>query len=126
MTSGQYEYYLYAMRKYALKSFEEMVEFTDRRLLENKYVSRAALGYLQIEAKIGSEKEKRSAEQQPVTDAYYASEEYKELLEARAKKDDDNEYRNDPDPKGMKLYQSYLDGKFDICNFVIRVIKRNW
>jgi hypothetical protein len=34
------------MRKFALKGFEEMVEFTDTKLIQNKYVSRAALGYL--------------------------------------------------------------------------------
>jgi hypothetical protein len=33
MTTGQYEYYLYSMRKYALKGFEEMVEFTDTKLI---------------------------------------------------------------------------------------------
>ena len=46
MINGQYDYYLYSIRKYALEGFEQMVDFTDHTLLQNKYVSRAALGYL--------------------------------------------------------------------------------
>ena len=56
MTTGQYEYYLYSMRKFALKGFEEMIEFTDTKLIQNRYVARAALGYLQIESKCASKK----------------------------------------------------------------------
>lgn len=126
MTTGQYEYYLYAMRKFALKGFEEMVEFTDTKLIQNKYVSRAALGYLQIEKKLASKKAELAQAQKQITTDYLAGEEHKAVLEACAKKNDDNEYRNDSDPSGYKLYQDYLDGKFDIGAFVERVIKKNW
>ena len=33
MVNGQYDYYLYSIRKYSLQGFEEMVELTDHTLL---------------------------------------------------------------------------------------------
>ena len=77
MTTGQYEYYLYSMRKFALKGFEEMVEFTDTKLIQNKYVARAALGYLQIDKKIGNKKAELKEEYAIVNKEYLESEEYK-------------------------------------------------
>jgi hypothetical protein len=44
------------------------------------------------------------AEYATVNAEYLASEEYKTVKEACKKKGDDNEYRNDSDPSGYKLY----------------------
>jgi len=41
-------------------------------------------------------------------------------------KDDDDEYRHDPDPKGYKLWNNYLSGKWSISPFVEKVCRRNW
>lgn len=41
-------------------------------------------------------------------------------------KDDDDEYRNDPDPKGFKLWSNYLSGKWSIFSFVEKVTRKNW
>ena len=79
MVNGQYDYYLYAIRKYALQAFEEQIEFSDRKLFENRYVSRAALGYLQLDKKLHAKKADLLAAFAPEHDAYLASEEYKDL-----------------------------------------------
>ena len=55
-----------------------------------------------------------------------ASEEYKALQEKQSKSQDDDEYKNDPDPKGFNLYKDYLEGKFSIEPFVTKVCRRNW
>jgi len=39
---------------------------------------------------------------------------------------DDDEYKNDLDPKGYQLFKDYLEGKWSIDSFVTKVVRRNW
>lgn len=81
-------------------------------------MSRAALGYLQIDSKLRKTKAEELEKYKPELEAYIASDECKELKKKIKSKDDDDEYKNDPDPKGMMLYEKYLTGKFNIGKFV--------
>jgi len=38
-------------------------------------------------------------------EAYFMSKEYEKLLDELKKKEEDDEYRNDSDPKGYELYK---------------------
>jgi hypothetical protein len=75
---------------------------------------------------MGNRRTELLAEYAPVLKEYLESEDNKTIQAACKKKNDDNEYRNDTDPAGYKLYQEYLENKFDITFFVERVIKKNW
>ena len=44
----------------------------------------------------------------PEVEQYKASKEYKQLLEEIKKRDDDDEFRNDTDPRGYELYEKFV------------------
>jgi len=54
------------------------------------------------------------------------SQEYLDLQEKLKKSNDDDDYKQDNDPKGYQLYKDYLEGKFSIEPYVTKVVKRNW
>lgn len=126
MVDNQYDYYCYAIRKYALKAFEEQCDFSDRKLFYNRYVSRAALGYLQLDKKLHSKKAELLEAFSSEYETYIESQEYTDLQEKLAKSNDDDDYKQDHDPKGFQLYKDYLEGKFSIEPYVTKVVKRNW
>lgn len=126
MVNSQYDYYCYAIRKYALKAFEEQIEFTDRKLFQNRYVSRAALGYLQLDKKLSGKKAELLEGFKTEYEVYMDSDEYINHLEKVNKANDDDDYKHDSDPKGFKLYKDYLEGKFSVEPYVTKVVKRNW
>lgn len=59
-------------------------------------------------------------------ETYVESQEYKDLQEKLSKSNDDDDYKQDNDPKGYQLYKDYLEGKFSIEPYVTKVVKRNW
>jgi hypothetical protein len=44
----------------------------------------------------------------PEVEQYKASKEYKQLLEEIKKRNDDDEFRNDTDPRGYELYEKFV------------------
>ena len=50
------------------------------------------------------------AKLKPEMDQYLESKEYKKLLEDLKKKEEDDDYRNDADPKGYDLYKKTVRG----------------
>jgi hypothetical protein len=95
-------------------------------LFENKYVSRAALGYLQLEKKLSRRKEDILNSYDSEYNTYMESDEYSNWFEKQQKIKDDDDYKNDPDPKGYKLFMDYLEGKWSVEPFVTKVCRRNW
>lgn len=89
-------------------------------------MSRAALGYLQIDSKLRKNKAAELEKYKPELQYYTKSKEYKKLNEDLKAKDDDDEYRHDPDPKGYLLWDKFLSGKWNIGDFVQKVTHRNW
>ena len=88
-------------------------------------MSRAALGYLQIDHKMRKNKAEELEKYKPELQFYVKGIEYRELTKKLKAKDDDDEYRHDPDPKGMLLWEKFLTGKFNISGFVQKVTQRN-
>lgn len=104
----QFDFHLYAIRKFTLHSYFEMIDMEDR-VYRNKYAVRAAIGMIKVArkaAKLNAQEE--IAKLKPEVEQWKESKEYKKLLEEIKKQDDDNDYRHDVDPKGYDLYEKFL------------------
>ena len=104
----QFDFHLYAIRKYTLNSYFEMVAMEDK-VYKNKFAVKAALGMLKAAKK--AEKVDRAAEIEklkPEMAEYKQSKEYLKILEDIKKRDDDDDFKYDTDPKGYELYEKFL------------------
>lgn len=91
-----------------------MIDMEDR-VYKNKFTVKAALGYLRVAQKVSKlNTQEELAKLKPEIEQYKASPEYKHLLDELKKKDDDDEYRNDSDPKGYDLYEKFVSQS--LCN----------
>ena len=77
-------------------------------IYRNKYAVRSTIGEIKVLKKLDRIKEEEAARIKPEIEAYKASKEYEKLLEELKKKDEDDEYRNDTDPKGYELYEKAI------------------
>ncbi len=100
----QFDFHQYSIRKFTLNAYFEMLDMEDE-LYKNKFAVKSTIGMIKVMKKIESIKESELEKLKPEFEEYKNSEEYKKLLEDLRKKDDDDEYRNDPDPKGYELYE---------------------
>ena len=74
-------------------------------------------------AKVAQE-EKKKVEKEHVD--YLKSDEYKKLQQKLQEKDEDDEYRQDPDPEGYELYKKALEDPYDKAfKFSMLVAKQN-
>ncbi len=104
----QFDFHLYALRKYTLASYFEMLAMEDR-VYQNKFAIKAAVGTLKVAkrvAKLDAKEELKALE--PEIAEYQASKEYQQLQEDIKKRDDDDEFKYDTDPKGYDLYKKFL------------------
>lgn len=77
-------------------------------IYKNKYAVRSTIGEIKVLKKLDRIKEEEGTKIKPEIEAYKTSKEYEKLIEELKKKDDDDEYRNDPDPKGYDLYEKSI------------------
>ena len=76
---------------------------------KNKYAVKCALGIIKCLTKLDKVKEEETKRFLPLHDAYMSSDEYKKLQEELRKKDEEEEYRNDTDPKGFEHYKKCVN-----------------
>lgn len=90
----------------------------------NKNAVRAALGMIRTLSKVDKIKESELEKLKPEAETYKNSKEYRDLLEDIRKRDDEDDSRNDYDPKGYDAYEkavrSLLYSHFEL------VERSNW
>ena len=96
------------MRKFTLKSFEDLLTFADKTLLQNRTVIKAALGFIRLDHRVAKVRDAEKAAFAPKLEAYLASEDYTKLKEKLSKAEDEDEYKNDSDPQGFFAYQKLV------------------
>lgn len=74
-------------------------------IYKNKYAVKAAYGLIKTMNKVDKIREEEEKRFKPEFDEYKNSSEYKKMVEELKKKDEDDEFRNDYDPKGYDLYE---------------------
>lgn len=75
---------------------------------KNKYSVKAALGIIKACKKLDKIRQAESDKFGPEYQIYIQSEEYTKLQEELKKKEEDDDYRNDPDPQGFDLYKKIV------------------
>jgi len=104
----QFDFHLYAIRKYTLHSYFEMVAMEDK-VYKNKFAVKAALGMLKVAKKaVKIDRDSELGKLRPEMAAYKESKEYQKILEDIKKRDDDDDFKYDADPKGYELYEKFL------------------
>lgn len=84
-----------------------MIDFADN-LLHNKYAVRTAIGQIKVLNKIKKNQDKLKSEFEPEMKNYKESQEYKDLVESLKKIEEEDDYKNDPDPEGFDLFEKCL------------------
>lgn len=108
MVQDHYDYYQYMLRKFTLKSFEDLMTFADKTLKKNRTVIKGAINYIRLAHRVNKEREAEKAAFAPQMEAYLASEEYAKLQETLQKAEDEDEYKNDTDPQGYFAYKKLV------------------
>jgi len=96
------------LRKFTLKSFEDLMTFADKTLKQNRTVIKAAISYVRLAHRVDKEREAQKAAYAPQLEAYMASEDYAKLLESLNKAEDEDEYKIDADPKGYLAFKKLV------------------
>jgi len=109
MVQDHYDYYQYCMRKFTLKTFEDLMTFADKTLKQNRTVIKNAISYLRLIHRVNKEKEQEKLAFEPKYQEYIESEEHTKLMESLSKAEDEDEYKNDTDPKGYFMYKKLLE-----------------
>ncbi|CDW89756.1 n-alpha-acetyltransferase auxiliary subunit-like [Stylonychia lemnae] len=121
----QLDFHLYAMRKYTLNAYFQMLEMEDN-IYKNKNAVRAAIGIIKTMKKVDKIREEEQKKFQPEFDSYKASTEYIKMCEELKKRDEDDEFKNDFDPKGYDLYQKALQDPIKVAyDFAVLVASCN-
>jgi len=81
-----------------------MLDMEDK-VYQNKYAVRAALGLIKTMNKVEKIKEEEQKRFSKEINEYKESKEYKTMVEELKKRDEDDEYKTDYDPKGYDLYE---------------------
>ena len=84
-------------------------------IYKNHNAVRAALGIIKTMNKVQKIREEEEKEFQPEIEAYRNSDDYKKLMEDLKKKDEDDDYRQDSDPKGFELYEKSVSYSYVTC-----------
>lgn len=85
-----------------------MMDFEDN-IYKNKFARKTCIGVIQIMNKLMKSKDQELTTFIPKYEEYMISEEYKKLVDDLNSKEEDDEYRNDYDPKGYELYKKSLE-----------------
>lgn len=91
-----------------LNAYFQLVEMSEK-LFKNKQVVRSAIGIMKTMEKVAKNKEKEIETTKPLVAEYKASKEYIQLMDDIRKKDEDEDYRTDADPKGFDAYLKALE-----------------
>lgn len=108
MVQDHYDYYQYTLRKFTLKTFEDLMTFADTTLKQNRTVIKNAISYLTLTHRVEKEREAELAAFEPKMAAYKESEDYTKLQETLSKAEDEDEYKNDTDPQGFFTYKKLV------------------
>ncbi len=103
----QFDFHVYAFRKFVLLNYIQMIDFEDH-LYNNKFARKAALGMiktLKTMTKVGGDELKKVEKEKG---EFEKTTEYKELQRKLQEKDEDDDYKVDPDPQGFDLYKTAL------------------
>lgn len=85
-----------------------MLDMEDN-IYRNKNAVKAVIGMIKTMNKVNKIREEEEKRFQPEIEEYKASKEYKQMIEELKKKDEDEDNRNDYDPKGYDLYQNSVN-----------------
>lgn len=107
MMEDQYDYHLYAMRKFTLIAFEALLCTNNDELHRYKHVVKAVIGLCKLALKLSKNKDQELAKFVPEYEAYKASEEY-EKLQKNPDGEDDDDYKKDTDPNGYQKYEDMV------------------
>lgn len=113
------------MRRFTLKTFEDLLTFADKTLKQNRTVIKNAISYLRLTHRIEKEKEQEKATFEPLYQTYLESEDHAKLMETLSKAEDEDEYKNDTDPQGYFSYKKLLDGELDLTDWVEKIAAVN-
>ena len=125
MVQDLYDYYGYSMRRFTLQAFEDMLTFADNTLYKNRTMAQTAISLIRLEHKVGKIKDEELEKMEPQFEEWKQTQEYADLQKKLSEAEDEDEYKNDDDPKGFKLYKNLLEGKYDIGKFVTKVTDKN-
>jgi len=103
----QSDFHLYAIRKYTIGAYLQMLDMMDN-IYRNRNAVRSAVGIIKTMSKVQKVREAEQKLFEPEMEAYRNSDDYRKLLEEIKKRDEDDEYRQDSDPKGFELYEKSL------------------
>lgn len=101
---------------YIEKHFESIYEdqfdfhlYMEDHVYRNKYAVRAAIGMIKTARralKLNAQEELEKLK--PEVEEYKNSKEYKSLQDEIRKRDEDDDFKHDADPKGYELYEKFL------------------
>lgn len=75
--------------------------------------------------KVNKNREEEEKKFKPEFDEYKASTEYKKMVEELKKKDEDDEFRNDFDPKGYDLFEKSVRFIIHLKSKFIIIVERS-
>jgi peptide alpha-N-acetyltransferase len=104
INEDQTDFHLYAIRKYTITAYFQMLDMMEN-IYRNRNAVRAALGIIKTMSKVQMIREEEEKQFEPEFEAYKNSDDYKKLMDEIKKRDDDDDYRLDNDPKGFELYE---------------------
>ena len=79
MVQDHYDYYQYTMRKFTLKTFEDLMTFADKTLKQNRTVIKNAMSYLRLAHRVAKENDAEKAAFRPKYQEYFDSDVYGKL-----------------------------------------------
>lgn len=102
-----------------------MLTFADNTLYKNRTMAQTAISLIRLEHKVGKIKDEELEKMEPQFEEWKQTQEYTDLQKKLSEAEDEDEYKNDDDPKGFKLYKNLLEDKYDISKFVTKVTDKN-
>ena len=85
-----------------------MLVFSDKTVFQNRTVARTAISLIRLDHRVNKVRDDELAKLEPQIQEWMESPKYTELQEKLNKAEDEDEYKNDDDPEGFKLYKSLV------------------
>ena len=90
-----------------------MLVFSDKTVFQNRTVARTAISLIRLDHRVNKVRDEELAKLEPQIQEWMESPKYTELQEKLNKAEDEDEYKNDDDPEGFKLYKSLVSDMND-------------
>jgi hypothetical protein len=84
-----------------------MLEMEDN-IYKNKFAVKSAIGIIKVMRKVEKIKESERERIKPEIVEYKASTKYQKLQDELKKKDEDDDFKTDPDPEGYDVYENIV------------------